>query len=562
MANMQGEPQRFDCVWTLRRAHVSLSQQSRASAAGSDTASISGMRHLLHTVLLALFLVLSTYSVNLGQVGLSDILPGLAFVLATAAVLLVLTWPVMGNLAKAALTTSLILFLFFMAGHFVEVAHNLQAALPVAPLADNLLYSAWILIMALPVLIVRRTKRAIEGWSTGLNVIAASLVIVPLVTIAYETRNEARPSPGPQDTDEPLVLESPRDGAVRPDIYFLVFDRYTNNQILTRHFDFDNAEFLSTLERAGFYIASDSSSNYLRTAHSLASSLNLTYLDDIAAQYGSDSRDYRPLFVRIRFPKIARILKAQGYTHHHFGSWWDPTSRSPIADRNFDVFSVSDFVVLLYKQSILYPLDDAFGLFLLADAAQCRRVPLKFAALKALAQEDGPPRFVFAHFLLPHAPYIFDASGRCVADGDFSETSYLAQLSFANREIHQLVAAILANGERESVILLQSDEGPYPPRYADDHLGFDWRTATPEELRIKTGILNAIRLPADGTADGPADGVESLYPQISPVNTLRFVLRRVFGADIKLLPDRTYIHRDEDHIYDFTDVTDLLRERE
>ncbi len=28
------------------------------------------------------------------------------------------------------------------------------------------------------------------------------------------------------------------------------------------------------------------------------------------------------------------------------------------------------------------------------------------------------------------------------------------------------------------------------------------------------------------------------------------------------LPDRTYIHRDEDHIYDFTDVTDLLRERE
>ena len=93
-------------------------------------------------------------------------------------------------------------------------------------------------------------------------------------------------------------------------------------------------------------------------------------------------------------------------------------------------------------------------------------------------------------------------------------------------------------------------------------MGFDWRTATPEELRIKTGILNAIRLPADGTADGPADGVESLYPQISPVNTLRFVLRRVFGADIKLLPDRTYIHRDEDHIYDFTDVTDLLRERE
>jgi hypothetical protein len=512
------------------------------------------MRHLLHIILLALFLVFSTYSVNLGQAQPSDILPGLGFVLATATVLLGLTWPVMGNLAKAALTTSLLLFLFFMVGHFVEVAHNIQAALPVAPLADNLLYGAWILIMALPVFLVSHLKRDIEVWSTGLNVVAASLLIVPLATIAYESHGEARSSPEPLGADGSLALELPGDSAVLPDIYFLVFDRYANNQILARHFDFDNTEFLSTLEGAGFYIAHDSSSNYLRTAHSLASSLNLSYLDDIAAQHGSDSRDYRPLFALIRFPEISRILKAQGYTHHHLGSWWDPTSHSPVADRNFDVFSVSDFVVLLYKQSILYPLDDAFGLFLLADAAQCRRVPLKFAALKALAQEAGPPRFVFAHFLLPHGPYIFDASGRCVADSDFSETSYLAQLSYANDEIDQLVATILANSERESVILLQSDEGPYPPRYVADHLAFDWRTATPEELRIKTGILNAIRLPAGGT--------ETLYPQISPVNTLRFVLRRVFDADIELLPDRIYIHRDEDHIYDFTDVTGLLREQE
>ena len=42
------------------------------------------------------------------------------------------------------------------------------------------------------------------------------------------------------------------------------------------------------------------------------------------------------------------------------------------------------------------------------------------------------------------------------------------------------------------------------------------------------------------------------------VNTFRVVFREYFGADLEPLPDRSFTWPDNDHIYDFKDVTDQL----
>ena len=42
------------------------------------------------------------------------------------------------------------------------------------------------------------------------------------------------------------------------------------------------------------------------------------------------------------------------------------------------------------------------------------------------------------------------------------------------------------------------------------------------------------------------------------VNTFRVVFREYFGADLEPLPDRSFTWPDNDHIYDFRDVTDQI----
>jgi hypothetical protein len=61
--------------------------------------------------------------------------------------------------------------------------------------------------------------------------------------------------------------------------------------------------------------------------------------------------------------------------------------------------------------------------------------------------------------------------------------------------------------------------------------------------------MNAMYLP----------GSDAVVPQdITSVNTFRFLFGSVFGQDIDLLPNRSYTWPDNDHIYDFRDVTDEI----
>ena len=74
-----------------------------------------------------------------------------------------------------------------------------------------------------------------------------------------------------------------------PDIYYIIFDRYPRADSLKDFYDFDNSEFISYLETKGFYVASESNANYLKTAHSLASSLNVDYLSFTSDQAEVDN---------------------------------------------------------------------------------------------------------------------------------------------------------------------------------------------------------------------------------------------------------------------------------
>nr|MBA2263493.1 hypothetical protein [Chloroflexota bacterium] len=166
------------------------------------------------------------------------------------------------------------------------------------------------------------------------------------------------------------------------------------------------------------------------------------------------------------------------------------------------------------------------------------------------------PKFVFAHLLIPHDPYVFDTDGsfmdaRQVA-GQGIVDSYRRQLQYANARMLHLVDRINATAGEDAVIMLQADEGPFPARYQADAWRFDWRDATDEELEEKFGILFAMRVPG---ADLEAEG---LHDAITPVNAFRIIFNARFGTDLPLLPDRIWAHEDLYHFYDFFEITDRL----
>jgi hypothetical protein len=166
------------------------------------------------------------------------------------------------------------------------------------------------------------------------------------------------------------------------------------------------------------------------------------------------------------------------------------------------------------------------------------------------------PKYVFAHLLVPHPPYVIDADGSAmdreqVADqGD--AVSYLRYLRYGNERMLATIDRILAESGDDAVIVIQADEGPFPARYEDGEWGFQWRDATDEELEEKFGILYAMRVPgADLDAAGFTDDITS-------VNTFRVVFNARFGTDLPMLPNRTWAHENLSNFYDFFEITDRL----
>jgi hypothetical protein len=164
---------------------------------------------------------------------------------------------------------------------------------------------------------------------------------------------------------------------------------------------------------------------------------------------------------------------------------------------------------------------------------------------------------VHAHFALPHPPYVFHPDGSYVTGEDArsrpEKVNYVDQMRFANAKVLEWLDTLLSvPAEERPIVIIQADEGPFPPRYARDELAFDWTTATPEELEHKFGILSAFYLP------GKTPQEAGLYDSITPVNQFRAIFHAYFGLDLPLLPDRNWIFTNQLHIYDQLDVTEKV----
>jgi hypothetical protein len=505
--------------------------------------------------------VLGVMANNLNQTSFADVAPSLAGTFAFA----LLAWLAVAALRRRADAATAVIACLWVAGSlfylglFGRVNAWLGGGYPmVRPLPFALA------ALALLSLALHRWSRPAAALHTVLGTIALVMVATPLwQAAAYEWRQGG--ARAAYDADEaaralPQIAgpEARGAGAPRPpDIYHFVFDRYASEDTLARAYGVE-APIYGFLEARGFYVARDSRSNYNRTAHSLASTFYMDYLDFLSEDPRVDQASWRPLYRMLDDHRVARFLQARGYEFLQFGSWWVGTYNNPVAARNRPR-GFSEFGMIYLRRTALRPLlhllpDTPFTMRLDWDNAQCQRVARQVEEIKAIGERDEErtgPVYVFAHILVPHGPEVFTRDGRCLTQQEWIERGevqgYIDQVAYADRLIEDLVTTLQADGRTPPVILIQADEGPFPEREP----GVPWQDASPEELRIKTGILNAYYF--------PGGDYRLLRPDITPVNSYRVLFNTVFGTDFPQLPDRTFVFPHDRRLYEFHDVTSVVR---
>jgi hypothetical protein len=502
-----------------------------------------------HPLLFAAYPVLFLFGQRFDEVAPGELWLPLGVALLGGAVTYALAGRLLGS-ERGAILASAIVFVFFAFG---RVANRLA---PYGIDGGMVLAASGVGLAAVAVVLLRRRT----GWervTRAANVVGAAVVVIALSLIAAD---QVTIGSGTLLALEPLPRGGPpaTGPAQDRDIYFIILDRYGSEHVLRTYEGVADPLLYRRLPELGFTVTSDSLANYPHTIHSVAATLNLSYLDELAAAQGPSGRSTLPLAALIEDNAVGRYLRSRGYTFVQAGSWWEPTATSRIADVVVPVSPTTEFQEALLETTILPQLVSAGrGLDLPVDGGPAdhnRRhyeaATTQFAKVEAIRAIPGP-KFVFMHILLPHEPYVFGADGSFVDPATIHRTfedAFAAQLAVTDSHVLPFLASLVAAPpERQPIVILQADEGPQPPRYSADENGFRWEEATPAELDEKFGILSAFFLPGDG-APLPA-------PDISPVNDFRLVLSAYFGEELPLLPDRHVVFRDRDHPYDLRDAT-------
>ena len=479
------------------------------------------------------------------QVTLEPLWEPLGICLVAAAALLGVCFWLRRDWARAGLMTTALLALFFSYGHVWNV---------VAPYLGGQwpLTAAWIAAAIVLMALAWRGGRWVRPATQILNV---ALLVLVAFNVASIGGYLASTRLFPHSTGEiPTVAVGE---AGRPDIYYLILDRYAGEKTLRDIYAYDNTPFLKALEDRGFTIAHDSWANYFKTAFSLVSSLSMEHLDPDRYKQ-STPQTFGPIHAALQGRLAApAALKTLGYEYVHIANWWEPSSENVDADVIYRYSQYTEFSTALAATTM--------ALVLTPDAEPAadpetidypelarRHVIYGFDAIELAGHRAGPT-YTFAHLTIPHPPYVFDTDGSMPTPQEKADrpekVEYIHQLEWANTRTLKMLDSILdvAPGEPEPIVILQSDEGPWPPGFTANQEDFQWLEASDVEIAWKFNILNAYRMPGvDLESQGFSD-------RTSPVNAFRILFNAYFGAHLVLLPDVTYLSPDYDHMYDMVE---------
>lgn len=515
-------------------------------------------RFAFHPLLVVAFPILFLWVHNLQEVPFGEVAGPLVLTVGVTTVVFGAASLAFRDHRRGAVLASGLAFLMLSYGHVWDVVNRVIAE-------HWILLVIWMLFGTGVVAVAFAIDTHLPDLTNALNLVAVVLLVTTVVPLVPRMAGAA------DGVGRPVAAADPGTGvhvdtSVDRDIFYIVLDRYPRADNLDELFGDDNAPFIGFLEDRGFEVADASIANYPKTAHSLASSLNMRYLDHLAERdrttgpFDIESSSWQPIYDMLQHHRVGRFLRSRGYRYVHLGTWWGATDDSPLADLNLRYGAASEFATAFEHTTPLPAVRAVLGRDGDGDTRSLKRnsTLYQFRKLDELAAQDPVrPRFVFAHLTIPHEPYVFDAGGEIVTRQQEAERShrenFLGQVHYANQRVSAIVERLLDGpDEDDPIIVIQADEGPHPQRYRIEEDSFVWPEASDPELLEKFRILNAYHLP--GLERSP------VYEEITPVNSFRIIFDAYFDADLSRLPDEAHVFHDERRLYDFTEVTGRIRD--
>lgn len=459
-------------------------------------------------------------------------------------------WLVMKNALLSSFITFLILLLFFTYGHVYDLLYTYQIA-GIRLARNSILLSIFFLFFCIALVQFIRNKSLLIKLTPYINIVSATLFIFPAIKILdYSiSRFNLLPSDiNPKNDGAQLI--APEEN-YNPDIYLIVLDGYNRQDVLAGDFGFDNSDFIDELKNLGFYVAECSRGNYDHTNVALTSELNLDYMQNLIPDTFSGDYEAR---VASLFEKnvVIEELKRAGYEIYQFNNstypwlnWSEVNSLKHAEENNVFTKSITPFEMMFLNTTAIKIFSLHFPEFFEAEKkVEISRFDQKIHqelfildSLPSLAAKSSP-KFVNAHILITHTPFVFTKNGEML-DAKFREyplseelyrEGYINQTIFLNNRLLPILKSLIQDSEDPPIIILQSDHGN------KNDIG--------NKVNRPNQILNAYYFPNDQA---------TAYSNITPVNTFRLIFNSYFSTNFPLLDDISYKVTDLDN-YTFEEV--------
>lgn len=322
----------------------------------------------------------------------------------------------------------------------------------------------------------------------------------------------------------------PCDTCSKSDIFLIIMDEYASSASLKEQYNFDN-DLDSFLLAKNFSIQIRSRSNYNYTVFSLASMLNMNYLNGIPPQRVLEARHHSNCLRLIECNEVTKRLVKNGYELVNY-SMFSIDDQSSKAVQDFATPGIGlitrrtapEHLTLAWKfrgnenRGRMPDLENPSSYF--SSNRNFQQSLMKTAA------RQQKPRFIYSHFVMPHAPFYYDRDGKIndLTDPSFyarDDTShqfifhYLDYVVYTNRKIKEMINAIQTQNP-QAVILLLGDHG--------------FRPANAPAERVFEN-LNAVYY--------PNGDYSLLYDSMTLANQFRVFFNQFFHEELPLLKDST-----------------------
>lgn len=495
----------------------------------------------LHPLLLAAFPSIAIYVVNMDVVAIDELWRPLGISVGFATALYLLFSGIFRSFKKGAIFASASVALFFS---FDAVSKRLGSDA-----------SLWVevLVLAALAILLWRTRRDLARINQFTNFFSVVLVALSLLRVYSGGHNPAADQP---TFAAPLKTRATAASVKsRPDIFFVVLDGHGRSDQIKRVMGVDTSGFVADLESKGFFVASGSHSNYCQTQLSLASTLNLRAIQELPKTYSLKSRDRFGLTRAADRSFAASYLRSLGYKYVGVTTGFE-SIKFDSADLVYaepSRFTMLESAIVAHTPlpNVARPIKSQFD--------ERRKVlHAGFDYLNRLATPTLTPRFVVAHIIAPHPPFVFDRNGGPVEqrplfgfwDGSHFMNSYSTPEKYREgygEQVQYIDKLVLKFAEEigrknpNAVVLVEGDHG--------SKLKLDQESLEKTDLKECFSNLIAIR--------APEPVKRQLYPSMSSVNSLRLVFDGLFGEELGKLPDRSYYSTFSDP-YNLIDITDKL----